>query len=57
MPSVICIVYRHRFGCPHGECPKHVTLIRGRADADRTIQALSKSHPECPVEIVRISDI
>jgi hypothetical protein len=57
VPPAICIVYRHRYGCPHGDCPKHVTLIRDRADADRTIQALSESHPESPVENVRISDV
>ncbi len=57
MPLAICIVYRHRYGCLHGVCPNHVALIRDRTDVDRTLQTLSDSHPESPVEIVRVSDV
>jgi hypothetical protein len=57
MAPAICIVYRHQYGCPRGVCPKHVAVIRDRADADETIRTLSKSHPESPVEIVRVSEV
>lgn len=57
MPGAICIVYRHRYGCPRGACPNHLAVIRNRADADRTIETLSKSHPESPVEIVRVQEV
>jgi hypothetical protein len=57
MAPTICIVYRHTYGCPRGDCPSHIAVIRDRADADKAIRTLSKSHPESPVEIVRVSEV
>ncbi len=57
MSSTICIVYRHQFGCPRGDCPNHVAVIRTAADVDRVIRSLSSRHPEKPVEIVRVSEL
>jgi len=56
MPPTLCVVYRHAYGCPRGDCPNHIAVIRDRADADVMLATLSATHPERPVELVRVSE-
>ncbi|MCI4331333.1 MAG: hypothetical protein L3K19_05745 [Thermoplasmata archaeon] len=57
MPGTIRIAYRHRYGCPRGDCPGHVAILRKPSDVDRVIRTLSRAHPESPVEVERVSEL
>lgn len=57
MAAAIRIAYRHLSGCPSGDCPGHVAVLRRPSDVERIIRTLAQGHSERPVEVERVTEI